>query len=287
MNRHPLLITLVLGSALASAAAVGCYTGGTIDPITNSATGPGTSTSATEPTSPTAVEGLPCDVAQVLATSCVSCHGTKPSGGAPNSIVTYEDMVAPSTTDASITVAEASLARMKATKSPMPPQGATAADTAVLEAWIKGGMKKASCDTPVVTDPGASTSYDTPTVCTSNTTWNGRQNKSMAPGEACMGCHGNMSAGGTVYPTAHEPDDCNGVGGSQVIITDATGKVYTLPVNSAGNFYTGSTIKKPYTAKVVSGGKTRVMVGPQTNGDCNACHTEAGTQKAPGRVMAP
>ena len=26
---------------------------------------------------------------------------------------------------------------------------------------------------------------------------------------------------------------------------------------------------------------------PQTNGDCNSCHTEAGSNKAPGRVMTP
>jgi hypothetical protein len=34
-------------------------------------------------------------------------------------------------------------------------------------------------------------------------------------------------------------------------------------------------------------GKTRAMVAPQTNGDCNSCHTENGANKAPGRVLLP
>src|SRR5262249_34382137 len=34
---------------------------------------------------------LPCDVAAVLA-PCLSCHGNPPSGGAPMSLVTYNDL---------------------------------------------------------------------------------------------------------------------------------------------------------------------------------------------------
>jgi hypothetical protein len=63
-------------------------------------------------------------------------------------------------------------------------------------------------------------------------------------------------------------------------------------VNAAGNFWHSdllgfAAIPKPYTAKVVAGGKVREMVAPQTDGDCNKCHTEAGTSSAPGRIMAP
>jgi predicted CXXCH cytochrome family protein len=29
------------------------------------------------------------------------------------------------------------------------------------------------------------------------------------------------------------------------------------------------------------------MVGTVTSGDCNGCHTAAGAQNAPGRILAP
>jgi hypothetical protein len=31
----------------------------------------------------------------------------------------------------------------------------------------------------------------------------------------------------------------------------------------------------------------RVMMHAEMNGDCNSCHTEAGTEDAPGRIMRP
>lgn len=99
--------------------------------------------------------------------------------------------------------------------------------------------------------------------------------------------------GGTVYPTAHEPNDCNGVNGSTdgatVVITDSTGATFTLSVNSVGNFYSQSSgnIVMPIQAKVVQGGKERAMATPQSTGDCNSCHTETGTSSAPGRIMLP
>lgn len=145
--------------------------------------------------------------------------------------------------------------------------------------------------------------YNTPTVCTSGQTWTLGTTKSanMEPGLACRSCHvvfGQASGkdfdiSGTVYPTAHEPDLCNGVsGGMNVVITDAKGTDHVLPVNSVGNFYNDDAlgflkIPTPYTAKVVAGNNVRAMISSQTNGDCNSCHTEAGTQLAPGRIMAP
>ena len=124
----------------------------------------------------------------------------------------------------------------------------------------------------------------------------------MMPGSACRSCDavGGKASGkswdisGTVYATAHEPDDCNGssASGVTVVITDKNGGVTTLPVNSVGNFWHNdllgfAAIPKLYTAKVVSGGKTREMIGAQTDGDCNKCHTESGTSLAPGRIMFP
>lgn len=143
---------------------------------------------------------------------------------------------------------------------------------------------------------GTGPEFATPTVCTSKTTWTrgDRGSPSMHPGVACIACHATekdapaFTIAGTVYPSAHEPDDCSGVsGGAQVIVTDAAGKTLTLPVNSAGNFYSTSSITTPFRAKVVANGKERAMAATQTVGDCNSCHTEAGTSSAPGRILTP
>jgi len=46
-------------------------------------------------------------------------------------------------------------------------------------------------------------------------------------------------------------------------------------------------VAMPYTAKVKYNGLERVMVASQTTGDCNSCHTQAGTKGAPGRILLP
>lgn len=136
-------------------------------------------------------------------------------------------------------------------------------------------------------------------ACTSGTTWEGGNEESprMNPGEDCIGCHEREGEGprfqvaGTVYTVAHEPDDCNGVDGVSVEITDAEGTVVTLPTNSAGNFMheDGETrLVFPVNARVIgSDGSERAMSGDIEDGSCNACHTEDGANDAPGRVMAP
>lgn len=283
------------------AAIAGCYTGGDITPPDRTApkAAPAASTDGTEPAAK-AVTGVPCDVARVLAKDCATCHSSTPTSGAPNSMMSYGDLAAPSMTEPSTTVAQLSITRMKDTTNPMPPDGASADDLAVLEAWYAAGMPQG---TEVCDATAAPSAYDTPSVCTSNKKWAGGNRRSdlMRPGGACIDCHDrdfgpSYVAAGTVYPTAHEPDDCNGTSKAvQVVITDAAGKKYTTTVNSVGNFFFPSTvsIKMPYKAKVVSGSKTRSMSTAQTDGDCNKCHTENGTksttqkEKAPGRVMAP
>jgi len=135
-------------------------------------------------------------------------------------------------------------------------------------------------------------------TCTSNTTWrNGdRGSTVMHPGCACITCHDSSRGAplfgfaGTVFPSGHEPDDCNGANsatGARVVITDATGKQISVGVNSAGNFYSSATLRTPFTAKLVMGAKERVMTASQTDGDCNSCHTQDGLQGAPGRITLP
>jgi hypothetical protein len=130
-----------------------------------------------------------------------------------------------------------------------------------------------------------------PARCTSDMTWNGATGQNMRPGEACPTCHSNFDIAGTVFPTGHEPNDCDGVNGANtgvtIVITDANGAETTLQPNSVGNFYTSITIKTPFHAKVVENGKERAMTAAQTSGSCNACHTQAGANGAPGRITLP
>jgi hypothetical protein len=120
----------------------------------------------------------------------------------------------------------------------------------------------------------------------------------MTPGRACIACHSGPVGDegprflflGTVYPTAHEPDDCNGVGGVQIEITDANGVVQTVTARSSGNFYAAgdpADLRFPITARVLRGTKVLPMVTPITTGDCNTCHTQEGKEGAPGRIILP
>jgi hypothetical protein len=249
-----------------------------------------------------AATGLPCDVQQLLENRCIGCH----LGASPPALLTYADLLKPSS-DPTKNLAQKSLERMKSTTSPMPPAPAVAPDAqeiSVMEKWVTAGTPMGAVCTPPAGDGGVdggdagpvTNPYNTPTVCTSMTTWNGGNNGSsrMRPGGACITCHTMRggpaySVAGTVYPTAHEPNDCNGVnaGGVTVVVTDANGVVTNLPVNSVGNFYTRNKIAAPFHVKVTNGAKQRVMAGALTAGDCNSCHTLAGVNGAPGRIMAP
>lgn len=243
----------------------------------------------------------PCDVQKVFAASCTSCHGAPPLDGVPASLVTRADLLAPGPDGK--TMAEYSLDRMKGMPSQMPPKPAAAvtdAEIATVQAWIDSGYAGDACDPNSVKDP-----LNNPVGCESGTHWTGgnKESPDMNPGEACIACHKKMepfkinlhfSVAGTVYPSGHEDPKCNGVNGKkttgvQIVITDANGTDTTIPVSLAsGNFYKiiGG-FKTPYTAKVVYDGKERKMLTPQTDGDCNTCHTQDGTMMAPGRITLP
>ena len=277
--------SFVLVFAISSSGAIACFTGtGIPDAFSDQgAAPPGTGKVA-------AVHDLPCDVAELLLAKCLTCHGSRPIGN-PLSLASRADLVAQSKTDPTKTVVQLSIARMKDTAKPMPPTGmAAASEAAVLEKWVADGMPTGNCQTA-----GGAGPYDTPTVCSSNVRWTRGDDgsKSMHPGGTCIACHNEEREGprytiaGTVFPTAHEPTDCNGLAGAVVVITDGAGRETRLNTNAAGNFYSTVKITGPYTAKVIANGKERAMIAPQTSGDCNTCHSEAGTSDAPGRVMAP
>ena len=309
-----------LASSLALAAAAGCYTGSAVD--TNATPTVVTSHEPTEPTSENAAgddddrsavdeaAGLPCDLAVLLKTSCGSCHGSKRKDKELLPIATYEDLVARSA-NPSKTVAQLSLSKMKSTETPMPPDGKLGTDEiAILEKWIKDGMPKGSCGpstdakpdggkTPSKKDARAPEPEPQPepeSVCTSGVTAPAGAGATMRPGGTCVSCHSaesgpSFTVAGTVFPTSHEPDNCNGsdgpTNGVKVLIIDANGAMRALPVNAAGNFMSNAALPTPYRAIVVRGNSIREMKSTQTNGDCNGCHTEWGKSGAPGRVMEP
>jgi hypothetical protein len=100
----------------------------------------------------------------------------------------------------------------------------------------------------------------------------------------------SLTIAGTVYPTAHEPDLCNGANGSngaRVVITGADGATLTLTPGTSGNFNSRTAVKTPFRAKVTYMGRERAMSTAQTSGDCNSCHTQSGTNSAPGRILLP
>lgn len=252
---------------------------------------------------------LPAAVQSMLANKCATCHGATPLAGLP-SLVSYADLTAPSKSDPSKTNAVLALARIQST-SPMPPApGApvTAGDIAALQGFITQGYPKPSCPsgTGGASGSGGGGSAGGPPsmdplfampTCTSMTAWSrGNQGSaSMNPGMACISCHSSgegprFTVAGTVYPTGHEPDRCNslvGTAGARIVIIGADGKMLTLTPNAAGNFSSNAALKTPYQAKVTYQGRERLMVSMQTSGDCNSCHTQTGSNLAPGRITVP
>lgn len=243
-----------------------------------------------------ATTGLPCDVSQVLQTHCLRCHGNPPAG-APITLASYQALNASSMVDSTKRVAERALLRMQDSASPMPPgAGPTvgAAEVDVVRTWVTAGMPAGTCN---------GNPADPPLHCTSGQMWTGGDSRSplMHPGGTCLVCHAgagpqvaNFQFAGTVFPSSHEPTDCQGSDGMTlamtVEITDAAGKVFVIPINASGNFMYApkrGKLKLPYHAKVRQGGTERAMTATQMSGDCNGCHTPTGANGAPGRIVAP
>jgi len=266
---------------------------------------------------------FPPDV-QALLSMCSSCHGSTPLAGAP-SLVTYANLTAKSTGYPSQTNAERALVRLQSTTNPMPPAGSprpSATQVSALQTWVSAGYPMTTCPSGSGSGgvnggggmgaggtagaggsggnsgTGGSDPFAGPSVCTSKTMWTGGNNgsASMNPGKACIACHRmgegpTFAVAGTLYPTAHEPDLCNGSNGSttgaRIVITDKNGKALTLTPNAVGNFSYQGSLATPFTASVTYMGRERRMVTPQTNGDCNSCHTTSGAMSAPGRILLP
>lgn len=240
---------------------------------------------------------LPCEIEDLLVKRCLNCHGD-PLAGAPMPMLGHDDLIAGTPSNPQVSVAQRSLERMMDPALPMPPlpaAPATADEIAALSSWIDAGMPVGSCDThdPFAVDP----------VCTSGTMWSGAEGPRMAPGRDCIACHASSGeeeapdyiVAGTIYPTGHEPDACNGLEAPdlRVIVRSMdSGAEVSLALAGAGNFglrrsQAPAGFTAPFSVSVQWQGRERLMSGAAPSGACNACHTQGGTNQAPGRVVAP
>ncbi|WP_223635554.1 hypothetical protein [Corallococcus sp. EGB] len=244
-------------------------------------------------------DSLPCDVQSVVAGRCASCHTTPAKAYAPMALLARSDFQRASMVDPASSMGQRSLVRLKDAASPMPPASEPPmpeADRALLTGWLEAGMPAGTC--------GSLPFGPAPTTCASGSIWSDASGTgaSMAPGIACRSCHLDQAPYaayffmGTVFPTLHEADGCDPrlqePSKVKVEILDMEDRVrLTLVPNSAGNFMSTTlqpSFPLPYRARVVGpDGASRMMSRPQTNGDCNTCHTEQGAQNAPGRIQLP
>ena len=171
-------------------------------------------------------------------------------------------------------------------------------DATTAEDTAAGGTDAASTDTGPNIDN---------LPCPSNSTYKGGENDNMEPGNACITCHSQQGGptykfAGTVFRNLITETGCNSSGGAASVVppetytielTDSTGKVITTKTfNPSGNFHISNkqagTFTMPYKARVIdSTGKARKMIGAQSDGNCNSCHTAVGVNDAPGRIVAP
>jgi hypothetical protein len=128
-------------------------------------------------------------------------------------------------------------------------------------------------------------------TCYSGLRWTGGESPSaeMHPGSDCVGCHREtdappLIAAGTLYAIGGgrvpEPlEDCFGLEGVAVTITDAEGREYSTVTNRAGNFYfegEESDFALPYAASIRWDLEGREMVthmfSTPSYGGCARCH---------------
>ena len=157
---------------------------------------PGTGTGSDDAGAPQ-LSDLPCEVAAILGSECLLCHGPVPANGAPSSLASLSALRAPSHSEPSKSNAELALERMQSATSPMPPAPyarATDAQIAEWSAWVSGGMQAGSC----VADAGVPPVSDAGTGGPSDAGVSGDLPCDVAHllGAYCTGCHGSPPSNG-------------------------------------------------------------------------------------------
>jgi hypothetical protein len=218
----------------------GAANGGLVVPAQNNAI---PSTSGTGAPSPTGSSGLTgtgtagsgtwCNALGVIRNTCQQCHGTQRQFGAPMSMVTYADMVAPAVTDRTKKVYELVKVRIHDSVKPMPPAGITALTPAamgVLDSWIAAGAQAGS-------DP----------TCSATTT------------------AGTAGAGGV-----QTPPTAAGTGGAAAPATTGTGGTTsaTTPTTTADDWPADCEMHYKFLANA-SGGKYSVPAGAEQHPSFN------------------
>lgn len=143
-------------------------------------------------------------------------------------------------------------------------------------------------------DPPLTGSDTTGPTCVTNSRWllGDLKTAIMHPGRDCIACHATrgavrFSTAGTVNASLHDEDDCQGVAGVTVRITNANGSQIEMTTNFNGNFDSQDTVVAPYQVVLIKGASQRRMVSHQSAGACMTCHTMDGSGGAPGRIVTP
>lgn len=272
---------------------------------------------------------LPCDVDGLIRTRCASCHSPSTLPHRPISLLSYEELLLPSASMPSQTYAQRAALLLESGMMPptaaLPaaevqvfsnwiragaPSGDCSQDAGAQDAGTvvdahaelpEAAIADATTGDAAIIEAGTGAAGGT--HCTSGNYWRNGEIRSplMHPGRACIACHTagtgflnlqhgpSFSAAGTVYPTAHEPDDCNGASSSdiKILIVDANAQRLTLTPNGAGNFTTLTRYASPFHAEIQYQGRSRAALMPHQNGDCNVCHNERGAQGTAGRLTLP
>jgi len=236
-------------------------------------------------------------VRTLLATYCTSCHASTLTGYARNGAPASVDFDSYSSA-----VVWATPARIRVGAGTMPPSGGLPqAQRDLFAVWVGNGTPQ-SCpgvDGGAVIDgssiDGSATDANFVPTCSSNSFYLGGFGAFMNPGDNCLACHlanggPDFATAGTVMGARHDLNDCNGVPGVTVEITDGMNMVTTLVSNTWGNFVPaleGGTITPPYSVRLIDGVRVTSMPGTRTDPNCMNCHTMAGANGALGRIVAP
>jgi hypothetical protein len=85
---------------------------------------------------PTEPVTFTADIQPILSNDCMNCHGSVPANGAPNSLVTYDQV-------RNAVLNEGLINRINNAGAPMPPTGLLATPTRNLfDLWVEGGFQE-------------------------------------------------------------------------------------------------------------------------------------------------
>lgn len=118
----------------------------------------GSSGTPSAPATPQAADEAWCGVQDTLRAHCTTCHNPQKTAGAPMSLETYADLIAPAVSDPTKKVYELVTVRMHDEIKPMPPQGKLDdAQLSAIDAWVQAGA-------PANTAPSCAAEENEPTA---------------------------------------------------------------------------------------------------------------------------